>query len=112
MSRPHLGRRLTLEAMSQMPDGAGGYATVWQPLGVVWAEVMAGSGREAGGVETVFAATAYRITVRGAPDGAPARPLPGQRFRDATRVFAITAVTERDGRGHYLTCFATEEVRT
>lgn len=112
MSRLHLGRRLVLEAMSRVPDGAGGYATLWQPLGTVWAEVVAGAGREAGGVETVLAATAYRITVRGSPDGSPGRPKPGQRFRDASRVFAITAVAERDGRGHYLTCFTTEEVRT
>lgn len=112
MSRVHLGRRLVLEAPVQMPDGAGGYATVWQALGTVWAEVTPGAGREAGGVETVLAATAYRITVRGVPVGVPGRPAPGQRFRDSARVFAITAVTERDARGHYLTCFATEEVRT
>lgn len=112
MSRLHLGRRLVLEAMSRVPDGAGGYAVVWGPLGTVWAEVVAGAGREAGGVETVLAATAYRITVRGVPVGSGARPEPGQRFRDASRIFAITAVTERDGRGQYLTCFATEEVRT
>lgn len=112
MSRVHLGRRLVLEAMSRVPDGAGGYAVVWQPLGTVWAAVAAGTGREVGGVETVLAATSYRITVRAALDGAPERPVAGQRFRDATRVFAITAVTERDTGGRYLTCFATEEVRT
>lgn len=112
MSRVHLGRRLVLEAAVQVPDGAGGFATVWQALGTVWAEVVAGAGREAGGVETVLAATAYRITVRGAPVGDAARPVAGQRFRDSARIFAITAVAERDARGHYLTCFATEEVRT
>lgn len=112
MSRVHLGRRLVLEAMTRVPDGAGGYAVVWQPLGTLWAEVVAGAGRETGGTETVLAATNYRITVRGAVDGSAQRPVAGQRFRDATRFFAILAVTERDARGQYLTCFATEEVRT
>lgn len=112
MSRVHLGRRLVLESSVQVPDGAGGFATQWQTLGTVWADVAPGVGREAGGVEAVVAATGYRITLRAVPVGAPGRPVPGQRLRDASRIFAIQAVTERDRQGHYLTCFATEEVRT
>lgn len=112
MTRLHLGRRLVLEAAEQVPDGAGGFATVWTALGTLWAEVVAGTGREAAGVETVLSATAYRITVRAVPVGQEGRPEAGQRLRDASRVFAIHAVAERDGRGAYLTCFATEEVRT
>lgn len=112
MSRVHLGRRLVLEAPEQVADGAGGFATVWNVLGTIWAEVRAGIGREAGGVETVMSATAYRITVRAVPAGMAGRPEAGQRLRDASRIFAIHAVAERAGRGAYLTCFATEEVRT
>ncbi len=112
MTRLHLGRRLVLEALVRVADGAGGYASVWQPVGTVWADVRVGKASETGGVETVVASTSYRITVRGQPDGSPARPKAGQRFRDASRSFAIVAVSERDARGHYLTCFATEEVLT
>lgn len=111
MSRVHLGRRLVLEAPVQVPDGAGGFATGWQPIGTVWAEVVAGTGREAGGVETLIAAAPYRITVRAVPVGQAGRPVAGQRFRDASRIFGIAAVTERDARGQYLTCFATEEIK-
>ena len=109
---PRLDRRMVLEAPARVADGAGGFQLTWVVRGVLWAALTPGAGREAAGVEVRAAQVPYRITVRGAPDGAPARPLPGQRFRDATRVFAITAVTERDAGGRYLTCFATEEVRT
>lgn len=47
---------------------------------------------------------AARVTVR-----AVARPKPGQRFREGSRVFAILAVAERDPAGRYLTCFCREE---
>lgn len=112
MTRLHLGRRLVLEAPEQVPDGAGGYVTVWNGLCVLWAEVVAGTGRAASGVETVLSATTYRITVRAVPVGEPERPEPGYRLREARRIFNIEAVTERDTRGAYLICFATEEVRT
>lgn len=112
MIRRNLNRRLILESRAQMPDGAGGYAVVWQSQGTLWAEVAPGAGRDAGGVEVIRAETTYRITVRGAPQGAPSRPVPGQRFRDAARVFDILAVTERDADGRYLICFAREEVPT
>lgn len=40
MSRVNLNRRLVLEGAQRQPDGAGGYAVVWQPVGTVWAEVI------------------------------------------------------------------------
>ncbi|MCX8509264.1 MAG: head-tail adaptor protein, partial [Rhodobacteraceae bacterium] len=70
----------------------------------------AGAGRERAGESVTLSTVGYRITVRGAPQGAPSRPKPEQRFRDGTRLFRITAVTEADGDGRYLTCFAREEV--
>lgn len=54
----------------------------------------------------------YRIILRAAPEGAPSRPIPGQRFRQGNRLFAIAAVTETDVKGGHLTCFATEETAT
>ena len=63
---------------------------------------------EAGG-DVAVAQVAYRITVRGATQGSPRRPLPEQRLREGSRVFNILAVTERDPQGHYLVCFAREE---
>jgi head-tail adaptor len=109
MKAPHLNRALLLEAETRTPDGAGGYATVWNALGTLWAEVLPGSGRDPAGEELILSSVPYRITVRAAPAGAANRPKPKQRLREGTRVFAILAVTERDPAGHYLTCFCREE---
>lgn len=105
-----LSRLLQLEQAASAADGAGGLAESWQVLGQLWAEVVPGSGREARGEELYAAATPFRITVRGAPVGATARPRPGQRFRDGARLFRILAVTERDAQGAFLLCRAQEEV--
>ncbi|WP_237072771.1 head-tail adaptor protein [Pseudaestuariivita rosea] len=107
---PVLSRKLVLEGAVQVPDGAGGFAENWQPLGELWAEILAGSGRETAGSFAPVSRVSYRITVRGAPFGAPSRPKPDQRFRDGDRLFRILAVGERDPQGRYLTCHAVEEV--
>jgi head-tail adaptor len=109
MTRVHLNRRLTLEAEMRQPDGAGGFLRVWQALGVLWAEIDAGAGREAAVPERRLPKVPLKITVRAAPFGAADRPVAGQRFRDATRAYRILAVAERDRRGLYLTCHAEEE---
>jgi head-tail adaptor len=109
MTAPHLTRKLVLEARVNVPDGAGGFVESWAVRGTLWAEVVAGAGRDAPGEEITLAAIPYRITVRGAAQGAASRPKPNQRLRDGARLFRILAVTERDPRGQFLTCFAREE---
>lgn len=104
-----LNRLLTLERSQVTADEAGGFTVIWQDLGKVWAEILPGAGRDVGGEEMTFSSVAFRIVMRGAPVGSPRRPSPGQRLRDGLRVFKVIAVTERDGDGHYLTCFAKEE---
>lgn len=110
MAGPRLNRQLMLEEASRAPDGAGGWQESWAALGTLWAEIDARTGRDTGGEAAHLSLMRYRIIVRAAPHGAPSRPRPGQRFRDGDRVFAITAVAERDADGRYLTCFAEEEV--
>jgi head-tail adaptor len=110
MSGVHLTRRLVLEDAAEMPDGAGGFAEVWTVRGVIWAEVRAGTGREAADEESWQAEVPFRITVRGAGQGAASRPKAGQRLRDGARLYRILAVTERDPLGLYLVCNAREEV--
>lgn len=109
MTRPNLNRPLVLEAPQRVADGAGGFAVVWQALGTLWAEVTAGTGREAAFAGGPMSRVPIRVVVRAAPQGAPSRPLPDQRFREGDRVFKILAVTERDHTGRYLTCHAQEE---
>ena len=110
MTGPRLNRALVLEQPTRVADGAGGFALTWVAVGSLWGEVKPGSGSEKAGVEISLATVPYRITVRGAAVGSPARPKPEQRLRDGSRVFLILAVSERDPDGRYLTCFAREEV--
>lgn len=109
---PSLTRRLVLEERGGTPDGAGGVSTAWTPLGVLWAEIAARTGRERLVAGREAPIQPYRITVRGAPFGAPSRPRPSQRFREGVRVFNILSVAEADPEGHYLTCMAEERLAT
>ena len=110
MTPPRLDCSLMLEAPTRVSDGAGGYVNDWKPLGMLWVALKAGSGRQSGAFATSVSRVPYRITVRAAPHGAPSRPIPGQRFRDGTRIFNITAVAEVDAHAKYLICHAEEEV--
>lgn len=110
MNLPRLNRRLTLESPQKVPDGAGGFHTSWIPLGQLWAALQPRGGRQSEEESAPISAVSYKIIVRGAPQGSPARPRPEQRFRDGGRIFSIRAVTESDADGRYLTCFADEEV--
>ncbi|MFN4129182.1 MAG: head-tail adaptor protein [Paracoccaceae bacterium] len=109
MKPVHLNRLLSLEQSVSTPDGTGGFSSVWQTIGTLWAEITPGTGRDAGREEVTLASVTYRITLRGAAVGSPRRPVPGQRLTQGGRVFQVLAVTERDPAGHYLTCFAREE---
>lgn len=109
MSRPHLNRRLTLEAGIRGGDGAGGFVPVWQALGTVWASLDQGSLREAMAGDVALPLQPVTVTVRAAPLGAAERPEIGHRFREGTRAYVIRAVHERDRRGMYLTCLCQEE---
>ena len=105
-----LNRRLILEAPERVADGAGGFIRSWNVIGALWADIAARTGRETVDGEAQMSSAGYRITVRAAPHGAPSRPKPEQRLRSGARIFHITAVTEQDAAGRYLTCHAIEEV--
>jgi head-tail adaptor len=110
MARPVLDRPLVLEVPERAPDDAGGFVQVWAARGTLWAALDARTGREAAGEGLRLGRAGYRITVRAAPQGAPSRPVPGQRLRDGARLFHILSVTEsREGAG-YLKLWAEEEV--
>jgi head-tail adaptor len=110
VSVPRLNRRLTLESPSRVPDNAGGYVESWTGLGVLWAELVARTGRETIASGAAVSSVPYAVIVRGAPVGHPERPRPEQRFRDGSRLFHIRSVAERDPEGRYLICMADEEV--
>lgn len=109
MKTPNLNRALVLETAERVADGAGGFAIEWRPLGTVWAQVDARSGREVSGAMSALSKLSLRITVRGAPRDSVRRPVAGQRFREGTRHYAINAVAE-DASGRFLICHSHEEV--
>lgn len=109
MRRPALTRRLVLEAPTRTADGAGGFATAWTDRGALWAEVAMNPPRLSDGPGAAEQRTPLRITLRGAPPGAPSRPVPGQCLRDGTRRFLIEAVQELPPLGQYLLVLAREE---
>lgn len=111
MSAPvHLSRRLVLERRDTLPDGSGGVVAVWNPVGTLWAEVVARPGREDFVGGRVVSRVVYRIRVRAAPAGAPSRPVPDQRFREGRRIFDIRSVAEADRAGRYLEIMAEEGI--
>ncbi len=110
MSCFRLNRRLVLEERQNIPDGAGGFDPAWTELGSIWAHVKARTGREVvvEGRDATF--LRLRITVRGAPQGAPSRPRADQRFRDGGRIYNILSVTEGDAEGRFLICDCEEAI--
>ena len=102
-------RPLILEEMSRAPDGAGGWHGDWRQLGTVWGEVRPGTGRAVAAPGGPLSRLPLRIRVRAAPQGAPSRPVAGQRFRDGARLYAIRAVTEDGPDARWLLCMAEEE---
>lgn len=110
MKIPNLTQPMTLEEALRVSDGAGGYTETWVGLGVVWAHIRAGSGREKADASATISSVPYRITVRAAPHGATNRPRADQRFRLGARLFNIVAVIEADSAGRHLVCHAVEEV--
>lgn len=107
--RPRLSTRLTLEERQATPDGAGGSVVTWVPLGDIWGEVTARTGRESAVGDTTQSLTSFRIVIRHVPEGAPSRPRPDQRLRTGARLFRIVAIGEQAGDPRYLTCFCLEE---
>ena len=79
-------RRLVLEERQRMPDGSGGFAVAWVPLGTLWADVTARAGREDFIAGRPRPRVRYRILVRGRRRDAVAAAAE-QRLREGARVF-------------------------
>jgi SPP1 family predicted phage head-tail adaptor len=103
-------RRLVLEDRESEPDGAGGFAVAWVPVGTLWADVRPRGGREDFVAGQPRPRVKYRVLVRAAPAGAASRPRSDQRLREDGRVFNILTVTEHDTGGRYLEIIAEEGV--
>lgn len=112
MKAPSLNCKIVLEDAYRVPDESGGFQTIWQPLGTVWAQVTAGRGRAQVVNALPLSRVPHRIIVRAAPEGSSARPRAGQRFREGTRIYDIQAVRHHDTARRYLECQTLEEIAT
>lgn len=103
-------RRLFLEEKQKLADGAGGYSESWVVLGTHWGAIRADRGRVRGSGGVEVSTVPYRIVVRAAAVDSPARPKPGQRFRDDTRIFSVEAVADNVPGPLFVTCYTKEEI--
>lgn len=110
MKPPNLNRQFTLEAASAAPDGSGGFVETWTALGTLWGELRGSGGRDVDIDAGAVSQGRFRITVRAAAPGSTERPLPGQRFREGSRLFPILAVVDMDPDGRWLSCVVREEM--
>ncbi len=109
MSVPKLTVPLTLEAKQRQADGMGGHRAVWQPLGIVYAQMQSGGGRLRGAEAGAESIVGWKITLRAFPQGDPRRPVAGQRLRMGARIFHVEAVAEAGASGRHLSVTAQEE---
>lgn len=107
-----MNRMVVLEAQERVPDSAGGYAVTWRALGMHWADVRSGAGREKAEHLLPRTHVPLKIIVRAQPVGSDARPVAGQRFVEGTRRYNIDAVRDDDRNPGHLICHAQEEVAT
>lgn len=99
-----LRRRLTIEAASEVADGAGGAVRTWAPLARVWGRVeprrlgeTVDDGRRVGRVT-------HRVTIR-RRDGIDGHV----RFVSGSDRFRVLAVEELDPARRFLRCLCEEE---
>ncbi|MEM7619807.1 MAG: phage head closure protein [Pseudomonadota bacterium] len=103
MNVGQLRRRLDIEQLNRVSDGAGGYATSWVNVDTVWAKVEPKIGRERLIAEQVSSRTNYDIVIRYRSD-----ITAEMRFRDGTQVFHILSFFDENDQKSYLKCICEE----
>ena len=99
-----LNQRVTLEAQTLTPDGAGGYGASWDTIALVWAAIEPVSGADVFGPDASESRVRTRITIRRRTD-----VLAGMRVNANGRVFQIKAVLDKGPRVQFLT-LVTEQI--
>ena len=64
MNPGELNCRITLQQETKVPDGQGGYATVYAPHAIVWAKVMAVTAKTTDQYEQMVPEILHRIIIR------------------------------------------------
>lgn len=94
-----LRRRLSLQAESVTPDGAGGGAATWSEIARVFAAVEGLDGGEDRDAMRRAGRTRFRVTLRHRDDVAV-----GQRFVDGALAMIVRGAFDPDGTRRRLVC--------
>lgn len=97
--------RTTVQRQVRTQDGGGGFTEVWQNLAAVpevYAAIVPLSGSEQLRYHQLAAAVTHRITIRYRSDVTAA-----MRLTSGGKIYNITSVTDKDGRGTLLEIMAT-----
>ena len=99
-----LNQRVTLEAQTLNPDGAGGYAASWEAIALVWAAIEPTSAADVYGPDATESRVRTRIVIRRRTD-----VIAGMRLNANGRVFQIKSVLDDGPRAQFLTLL-TEQI--
>jgi SPP1 family predicted phage head-tail adaptor len=97
---------LTLEAMTAVPDGAGGFTQSWTAVATLYAALTPVAAERRFGADQALPQVTHTVTLRARPELAS-----GMRFATAGRRFAIETVHDPDETGRFLVCRVREEGR-
>jgi SPP1 family predicted phage head-tail adaptor len=95
--------RLTLEALVETPDSAGGMSQSYTSVATLWGAIAARNGYELWAADRIEQNVSHQITIR-YREGITA----AHRFKLQARVFNIIALADPDGRKKYLVCHVEE----
>ncbi len=86
-------QRIRIEQPVLTPDGLGGATRTWQTVTTVWGEIISNGGNEALRAGQLVSVVTHRIILRWRAD-----ITSEMRVAFGTRIFAIRAVVEHDGK--------------
>jgi SPP1 family predicted phage head-tail adaptor len=101
-----LRTQLSLEQMTPVPDGAGGFGESWTGIATFFAKLEPVAARDKFGADQTLEEVTHRVTIRHRPDVAS-----GMRLAWATRRFLILTVHDPDETGRYLVLRTREDGR-
>lgn len=98
-----LRHRITIQQLTQTPDGAGGYTKSWVPFATVWASVEPISGKEYFEAQQTQSAVTHKIRIRYHTGITPV-----MRIDFKGRIFGIESVINWEERNRDMMLMCTE----
>lgn len=109
MAAGKLRERVTLQAETQTPDGAGGYSLGWSDVATVWASVKPMRGKESLESMQVRDVQPYEVMIR---YNSAVTVTPKHRLSWNGKLLNIRSVVNRDMRDKYLMLHCEEGIGT